>query len=450
MWIKFRVREYLPYGLLLIPLIMGCMISLCSRDIFIRGNFGIVHFGQNQVHNVVWGFACAIFPLGGCLGTFLATYVAHRIGKKITIILLSVLGIVSLAAYACSYFFDSFSLFVFSRLGQGFVSGGLMNIGLVFMFELLPHQMHRMVSTTIQPLINFGIVISGIFSLDLITQGAWVITLAPLFIFSILCLVVSCLLSESYILRKVPGSQNLNFSSNHNQSLSDTLSYIQNERSEPKQVSVKELLTDRQIVGPLVVTILISIFQQLSGINVVIFYISEFIQGAGFQFVDLGNLIAFIVCYLGSVVFALIIPRTGAKKMMILGFVGMSLSFALAYVIYMVRNIPLITVILLSFFLFWFQAGPGPKPWSVFKETFPNEYQTSAQCVLTFSNWVANFLMAAFFPFVLNSIKFHSVGLFAGVNLIFAVVILFLMVETKGKSHFDIVIEYQIKFSRFC
>ncbi|KAF1742291.1 hypothetical protein MXB_856, partial [Myxobolus squamalis] len=81
------------------------------------------------------------------------------------------------------------------------------------------------------------------------------------------------------------------------------------------------------------------------------------------EFKELSNKLA-AICFIGSVLFSFIIPKTGSKSMMIIGFTGMSLSFAVAYGLTYFENMSIPTVIFLSLYLFWFQCGPGPKPWS--------------------------------------------------------------------------------------
>ncbi|KAF0992841.1 hypothetical protein HZS_1848, partial [Henneguya salminicola] len=440
---SFYAISKLPYILLLIPLIMGCMISLFSKDKYIRLYFPSGFFGQSKVHETLWAFTAASFPLGGCIGTFFATSIGSKWGRKFSTLLFVAIGLISTALLFVAFFGQSYTAFFASRFLQGIGSGGIMNIGLIYLYELIPVKRQKLISLLLQPLINLGILVSGIFSMEFIVGSNWALTAIPLTILLITSLIIVIFLPESpfYTYQKSPTNiktQEILFylynGDRHlmNQAF-ETISKKTKDTKSCETISFKDFITNKDLLGPIIVTTLIAVLQQLSGINIVIFYLSEFIQAAKFDNIDLGNVIMFFVCFAGSVIFAGVIPFTGSKIMMIIGFSGMALSFGSAYTVHYLVYIPILTVIFLSLFLFWFQCGPGPKPWCVFNDTFSPEYQASAQGYLTFNNWTANFLITAFFPFVLNAIGFHSVILFAIANGFFAILIAVLMIETKGK-----------------
>ncbi|KII62962.1 Solute carrier family 2, facilitated glucose transporter member 1 [Thelohanellus kitauei] len=453
--LKQSLYSICPYGLLMAPVIMGVMITLCSRDFFIKRHFPGALWGHDKIPDALWALACASFPLGGCFGTLIATYMISSRGRKTTHLWMIFIGLSCMAFYALSYIIKSFILFTICRFGQGISSGGLMNVGLVYLFELIPSKRHKIVSLTVQPLINLGMLISSLFSLDIITKKFWIVTSIPIVVVIILCLLITMFLPESpiFVYQKSKDAQKTKFIYKKLRYGNEELANIEFDKianrqslEQQRSLSVLDLLKDKSMTGPVVVSTLIAVFQQLSGINIVIFYVSEFIVAAGFDQIDLGILIIFIVCFIGSVIFTFITPHVGSKQIMISGFTGMSISFGMAYTLYHISNIPLLTIILLSLYLFWFQSGPGPKPWTIFQETFPPEYQSAAQGFLTLSNWVSNFLMTALFPFVLSKIGFHSICLFAIVNMIFAIILALLMVESKGKYYTQVIQLYKDRF----
>ncbi|KAF1742292.1 hypothetical protein MXB_857, partial [Myxobolus squamalis] len=189
----------IPYFLLFLPIIMGCMISLCSRDEYIRLYFTSAYFGQSKVHDILWGFTSASLPLGGCIGTFAATYLGSKIGRKPTTLIFVIIGILSMGLYFLSYLANSYVTFFISRFGQGLGSGATMNIGIIFLFESVPEKNHQICGLILQPLINIGLLISSVFSLDIIIESKWFITAIPTTILLLASLISLILLPESAI-----------------------------------------------------------------------------------------------------------------------------------------------------------------------------------------------------------------------------------------------------------
>ncbi|KAF1744561.1 hypothetical protein MXB_5393 [Myxobolus squamalis] len=202
----------------------------------------------------------------------------------------------------------------------------------------------------------------------------------------------------------------------------------------------------KAIIGPIIVSTLLSLFQQFSGVYVLLFYTSHFTKMVSFDKVDIGNLIIYLMGFLGSTIFPLMIHKVGLKIMFVVGFFGMSVSLFSIYAVTYAFNVALLNIFLIGSFLFWFQAGPCLTIWIIFKKVFLQKYQQTSQTYLSFIFWVFNYLIISLFPSVLSAFGINLILIIAILNAIFAVFVCIFFVDQKEKTKETIIIEYQQKF----
>ncbi|WP_394819076.1 sugar porter family MFS transporter [Sorlinia euscelidii] len=185
--------------------------------------------------------------------------------------------------------------------------------------------------------------------------------------------------------------------------------------------------------------------QQLTGINVILYYAPHILEKMGF------STAASIWC---TVIFGAVnltgvglviyfIDRVGRRPLLMISTLAAAIMLGgFGFVAYlglpgMIFKVTEIT--LLALFVFFYAVGSGPMPWTLCAEIQPLRGRTAAIAASTFTNWVTNWLIANIFLSVMAVI--HDYGVFwllAGFNLIFFFVTVFFVPETKGCSLEDI------------
>jgi len=192
----------------------------------------------------------------------------------------------------------------------------------------------------------------------------------------------------------------------------------------------------------LIIGILLSVFQQVVGINVVLYYAPTIFKGLGFghdaamyQTVIMGFVnIAFTLVAIFTV------DKFGRKPLLIIGSVGMAIGMfaigALAfYDIIGVSTLIFIVIYTASFMMSW-----GPICWVLISEIFPNTIRGKAVAVAVAAQWITNFAVSATFP-VLSSVSMTFTYCLYGVMSVLSAIFVWKMVpETKGKTLEDMTI----------
>ncbi|XP_014254936.1 facilitated trehalose transporter Tret1-like isoform X2 [Cimex lectularius] len=218
-------------------------------------------------------------------------------------------------------------------------------------------------------------------------------------------------------------------------------------------VSFKELFS-RKYIWPLCISIGLMFFQQLSGINAVIFYTVNIFRDAG-STID-SNICAIIVgCVnLGSTLVATaLIDRVGRKVLMYISNTVMALTlFTLGTFFYLKDRgtdltefgwIPLVSFVL---FVIGFSIGAGPIPWLMMGEILPSRVRGIAASLVTGFNWSCTFIVTKTFIDLTEAIgsdsAFWLFGIICVVGLFF---VIFFVPETRGKTLEDIEKEFRPK-----
>lgn len=187
----------------------------------------------------------------------------------------------------------------------------------------------------------------------------------------------------------------------------------------------------------IVLGVVLAVFQQWCGINVIFNYAPEIFRGAGYDISSVLKNIAWI----GSVnlvftVFALgIVDRGGRRRLMLSGSAALAVIYAAMGACYFagVKGLPVLLLVLAA--IGSYAISLAPVTWVVISEIFPNRIRGAAMAVAVSSLWIACFLLTFTFP-ALNA-KLGSAGtfwLYAAICVAGFLFIKFKLPETKGKS----------------
>ena len=196
-------------------------------------------------------------------------------------------------------------------------------------------------------------------------------------------------------------------------------------------------LTSVKVKPVLILGIVLAVFQQWCGINVIFNYAEEIFTSAGYTVGDM--LFNIVITGTVNLVFTLIAMRVvdswGRRKLMLLGSVGLALIYFALGSSYFFELKGLAILVLVMLAIATYAMTLAPITWVVLSEIFPNSIRGSAMAIATTALWVACFVLTYTFP-ILNKLLNASgtFWLYALICLSGFLFILKKLPETKGKS----------------
>ena len=198
-----------------------------------------------------------------------------------------------------------------------------------------------------------------------------------------------------------------------------------------------------QFMRPLLISLGLMFFQQLSGINAVIFYtVSIFEKSGGSVDSNLSSIIVALANFFATLGSNLVIDRVGRKTLLNVSgfFMGLSLTvlgsfFLFQHLDYNVSQFGFLPLASFIVYIVAFSIGYGPVPWLMMGEIFPSKVRGHAASVATAFNWTCSFAVTKFFNDLINSIGAHGAFWFFGLICFLSVFFVTMFVpETKGRS----------------
>jgi SP family sugar porter-like MFS transporter len=187
----------------------------------------------------------------------------------------------------------------------------------------------------------------------------------------------------------------------------------------------------------LVLGIVLAVFQQWCGINVIFNYAQEIFSNAGYSVSDILFNIVITGCV--NMIFTFVgmftVDKLGRKALMLVGAGGLAGIYAVLGTMYFfhMQGIPLLIMVVTA--IACFAMSLGPVTWVVLSEIFPNRMRGTAMSVATFSLWAACFILTYTFPLLNQLLKASGTfWLYGCICLMGFLFILRRLPETKGKS----------------
>lgn len=205
-----------------------------------------------------------------------------------------------------------------------------------------------------------------------------------------------------------------------------------------KQVRQQRSITDPAIRLPLIIGIVLAVFQQFCGINAIIYYGPKIFAAAS---ASKDNAVLF-QSILGAVnlLFTFVAIKTadkyGRKALLKWGLTGIVLSLVSCGILfYTGYTQPVLVLSLILIFIACFAFSLGPVTWIVINEMFPTDIRVKAVSICTLALWMANWVVGQFFPWLLESwgaaVTFWIFAACSLINYFFSVRV---VKETSGKT----------------
>ncbi|MBV9050476.1 MAG: sugar porter family MFS transporter [Solirubrobacterales bacterium] len=394
----------------------------------------------------VKGAVVAGLLLGAMIGAALAGRLSDRLGRRKLIIAAAVVftGGALLAAFA-----PSVAVLITARFIIGLAVGTAALVVPLYLAEIAPTEIRGTIASLNQMMIVGGILVAYIVNAILASSGNWRLMLGLAAVPSLVLLVGMVFMPETprflvhtgdeetahEVLEELPGEERPE----------ERIEEIREVEEEESSTGLRALWQATWVRPALLVATGLAVFQQLVGINTIIYYAPTTLTNVGFAKTSAiyANLIIGVINVGMTVLAVRIIDRVGRRPMLLAGVVGMAGSLLVLGISLSVLATPhhpsdpaaVITLVCLATFIASFAATWGPVVWVMLPEVLPLSVRGTAMGVAVFGNWAANFLVAQTLPSLVSGLGPGPVFLgYAALGILAGVFVKLFVAETKGRS----------------
>jgi len=205
----------------------------------------------------------------------------------------------------------------------------------------------------------------------------------------------------------------------------------------PSQQGGLNILFSKPYRPVLIIGLILAVFQQWSGTNVIFNYAQEIFQAAGYTLSDI--LFNIVVTGVVNVIFTFVaiytVDKLGRKALMLVGAGGLCGIYLTLGTCYYFHVSGWFMILLVVMAIACYAMSLGPVTWVILSEIFPNRVRGIAMAISTFALWTGCFTLTYTFPLLNNwlgtSGTFWIYGLICACGYLF---VLKKLPETKGKS----------------
>ncbi|MET0298143.1 MAG: sugar porter family MFS transporter [Flavitalea sp.] len=412
---------------------------------FLFGFETAVISGAEQTIKELWGlspfllgFTVASSLIGTVVGSLIAGAPAQQYGRKRVLSFIAILYLLSSIGCAIT---PVWSLFLLFRFVGGVAVGASSVVGPMYISEIAPAKVRGRLAGSFQINIVIGILMAFLmnFLLQGIGEDSWRYMLGIMIVPSALFAI---------LLRTIPESPRWLVLNNRDEEAQkifertgepDSVRIIKDEQLLVDK-SVKESLFNGKYNKPILYAVLLAMFNQLSGINAILYYAPRIFEMAGF---DKENAFQQPV-YVGAanLFFTLLamnfIDKFGRKKLLLIGAAGDIVFLALTAMAFNSEGGGGTSVIFyLIGFIAFFAFSQGAVIWVFISEIFPNSVRSQGVSLGSFTHWIMAAIISWTFPMIVDASPnggFYSFIFYSVMMLLSFIFIWRVMPETKGRT----------------
>lgn len=387
----------------------------------------------------------SLTPLGALVGPYIAGPLTSRIGRKWTLLASSLFFI---SSFIILIFTKTVALVFVARILQGLGVGFVMTAQTMYVGEISSDECRGALGSFMQLGIVMGI-------LYVYCVGPYVSFQS----YQCYCLIIPIAFVITFFF--MPDSPHYYIQKGQEENAVKSLKFLRGKSSEGVQqeldeirATVEESMKNKANVGDVfsnqankkafIISAGLLTFQQLSGINVVLFYCQSIFETAGSDLKPaIATIIVGAVMVFSSGCTPLIVDRLGRKLILLFSAAGMAISLALLGMFFLLNHnkspiaesIKWLPIVSLIAFVFVYCVGFGPLPWAVLGEMFAPNIKPVASSMATSVCWIFGFIVTKWFSLLQDIIGSYGAFWLFGVFCVIAFVFtLTFVMETKGLS----------------
>ncbi|XP_054895629.1 solute carrier family 2, facilitated glucose transporter member 8 [Poeciliopsis prolifica] len=387
----------------------------------------------------------SIVTIGAAVGGLLGGWMVQRIGRKLTLMSCTLPFVFGFTIIIAAQ--NVWMLYV-GRVLTGLASGITSLVVPLYISETAHEKVRGMLGSCIQLMVVLGIM--GVYLAGLFVDWRWLAiccSLPPSLLMVAMCFMPDTprfLLSKG---KRREAEEALRFLRGPDAPIEWECSCIEDACDEQGSTFHLSDLKDPGVFKPLLISILLMVFQQMTGINAIMFYAEDIFVQAHFKESELASVIVALIQVVFTGIAAVIMDRAGRKVLLVISGVAMMISTtAFGVYFYLTPKVPggapappadltWLALASMAVFIAGFAIGWGPIPWLIMSEVIPIRVRGFAGAVVVLSNWGMAFVVTKTFQdmmYLLTSAgTFWLFACMCGLNIIFTVIF---VPETKGKT----------------
>ncbi|PWY82084.1 general substrate transporter [Aspergillus heteromorphus CBS 117.55] len=411
--------------------------------------------GEWYLSDVRSGLLTSLLSIGTLIGALVAAPIADRLGRKWSITLWSFILIIGLIVQISAPS-GNWVQMVMGRWTTGLGVGACSLLVPMYQGESAPRHIRGAMISCYQLFVTIGIFLAYLINLGTNTlhgTAQWRITLGLTFLFALALGLGMAMFPESprfdYRHGRVDRARATmaklyGVPENHRVILEE-LDEIQNQlEAESAGQKWHEFLTAPRMFYRVVLGMTMQTLQQLTGSNYFFYYGTTIFKGAGISNSFITQVILGAVNFGSTFGGLYIVENYGRRKSLISGALFMFVCFMIFSSIghFMLDvsdpettpNVGKGMIVVACFFIAAYAMTWGPMVWAITAELYPSKYRAQGMALATAANWLWNFLIGFFTPFITSAIDFAYGYVFAGCLFVAAFVVYFFVIEGKGRT----------------
>jgi SP family arabinose:H+ symporter-like MFS transporter len=383
------------------------------------------------------GLTVAMALVGTIIGAMSAGIPGQRWGARETLRVLAVFYVLS--ALGCA-FAVNWPMLLIARFIGGLGIGGSSVLGPVYIAELAPARLRGRLVGLFQINIVLGILLAYFSNYEIGKLGLgadewrWQFGVAAIPAILFLVMLFGIPPSARWLVtqKRVAEARAVLISMGAEDPENELREIIASVHLEREQTS--EPLFVRKYLLPIFLAITIGMFNQLSGINAILYYLNDIFAAAGYSKIS-GDLQAVAIGAMNLVATLLgmtLIDKLGRKTLLLIGSVGTALCLAGVAKIFFTHTHQNYLIWLLITYIAFFAVSQGAVIWVYIGEVFPNRVRSKGQALGSSAHWIMNAIIAYTFPQVAKSSGAYPFMFFAAMMVLQFFVVLFFYPETKN------------------
>ncbi|RAK99895.1 sugar porter family MFS transporter [Aspergillus ibericus CBS 121593] len=467
-WRSFLMGIFVSMGGFLFGYDTGQISGFLEMPDFLQ-RYGQQHSdGTYYFSNARSGLIVGLLSIGTLIGALIAAPIADRIGRKWSISWWSAMVCVGITVQISSPVGKWYQV-AMGRWVAGLGVGALSLLVPMYQAETGPRHIRGSLVSTYQLFITLGIFVANCINYgteDRADTGSWRIPMGVTYIWAIILGVGISLFPESarFDYRHGKEARAANTLANmygipmNHRMLKLELDEIRQKFEEERArgtITWGQLFRAPRMGYRVAVGVALQALQQLTGANYFFYYGTTIFQGAGIENSYVTQMILGGVNFGTTFLGLYLIENYGRRRSLIAGALWMFVCFMVFASVghfsldhefpERTHTAGVVMVVFACLFILGFASTWGPMVWTIIAELYPSEFRARAMSLATASNWLWNFLLAFFTPFITSAIDFRLGYVFAGCLFLAAGLVYVAVIEGRGRTLEEIDTMYVMK-----